>query len=351
MCAPVDVSACTKASTLASGFASRAAATFSGRDRRAPVVVDDHRHAAHARRVLEHARAEHAVAAHDDLVARLHEVHEAGLHADRAGAGHGERHLVGGLECVAEELLDLLHEAHELGVQVADGGARHGLEHTRRHVGWAGAHERAQRRVERGELGAGHGGHASSLLSGSAAAVGSRRHWHVTGMYQSLPSSRCARPVATTTPRVSSSPRERVPGRARNVDKGPRRRDCGQARFGRRRRGTGGHAGGQRGGRDDGACRRGRGRRRRRAAPPLRRQHPRLPHGPRDPPPPDDHVRGHRQLALPGGPAGRGHRGARRVVVRRGPGLLHGPLPADLRVLRPRVVRPQGAGRGSSRTG
>ena len=54
--------------------------------RRAPAVFHDHGDAAAALHVLDHAAAEYAVAADDDLVAGADHVDEAHFHAHRAGA-------------------------------------------------------------------------------------------------------------------------------------------------------------------------------------------------------------------------------------------------------------------------
>ena len=146
---PVDVSACTNETMRMSGLRVERPLYPVERDGRAPVVVDDDRHAAGALDVLELPPAEGAVAADEHLVARLDEVDEAGLHADGTGAGDGERDPVLGLEGVAQQILELVHHAHELGVEVADRRSRHGVEHALVDVRGAGAHEHATRRVER----------------------------------------------------------------------------------------------------------------------------------------------------------------------------------------------------------
>ena len=118
-------------------------ANFLRIDRRAPGVVDDHRHAAGALDVFQHAPAEHAVAAHDHLVARLHQIDKAHFHSRRARCRDRESQRVLGLERHAQHGLDLLHQLDESRIEVADGRARHRVEDALRHVGRAGAHENA----------------------------------------------------------------------------------------------------------------------------------------------------------------------------------------------------------------
>src|SRR5689334_6458302 len=74
----------------------------------APFVVDHHRHAAAALDVLQHAPAEHAVAAHDHLRARRDGAHERGLRLLEGGdlLGRGdllERHFETRMGKVAED--------------------------------------------------------------------------------------------------------------------------------------------------------------------------------------------------------------------------------------------------------
>jgi hypothetical protein len=156
-CAPVEVSACTKASILASGIRGKCGLHLGRVDGPAPGILDHHRHAAAALDVLQHAPAEHAVDADDDLVARLHQVHEAGFHAHRAGPGDREGELVFGLEGIAQQGLGLLHHIREGRVEMADGRPRHGIEDALRHVGRPRPHQGAARRLERGDLGRLHG--------------------------------------------------------------------------------------------------------------------------------------------------------------------------------------------------
>ena len=110
-------------------------------DRAAPGVLDDDRGAAGALHVLLYAPAEHAVDADHHLVARLHQVDEAGLHARRARRRDRKRELVLGAEGVAQELFELVHHGYELGIQMADGRAREGVEHTWVHIGGSGTHK------------------------------------------------------------------------------------------------------------------------------------------------------------------------------------------------------------------
>src|SRR3972149_3877277 len=80
-CTPVEVSACTNATRRAAG------------------ALD----------VFDHAPAEHPVPADDDLVPGRDQVDEAILHADRTGAGDGERKRVFGLKGVAQQRFQFLH--------------------------------------------------------------------------------------------------------------------------------------------------------------------------------------------------------------------------------------------------
>src|SRR6185503_11655206 len=86
---PVEVSAWTKATIFASLFFF-SASDLLRIDRLAPFVLDQHRRAAAADHVFQHAAAEHAVLAHDHLVAGRDHVDEAVLHADRARARQRE---------------------------------------------------------------------------------------------------------------------------------------------------------------------------------------------------------------------------------------------------------------------
>jgi len=115
--------------------------------RLAPFVLDHHRHTAAANDVLEHAAAEHAVDAHDDLVARRHHVDEAVLHPDRARAGDGEGQRVLRLVDVTQERLQFLHHVHEDGVEVADRRLAHGRQHAGVDLRGPRAHERAFRGI------------------------------------------------------------------------------------------------------------------------------------------------------------------------------------------------------------
>ncbi len=117
-------------------------------DRLSPGVLDDHRDPAEAFHVLLHTSAEYAIDAHNDLVARLHQVREAGLHARGSGGRDRERERVSGLERVLEKLLHLFHHADEGGIQMSDDGSAHRGEDARIDVGGARAHQCAHGRVE-----------------------------------------------------------------------------------------------------------------------------------------------------------------------------------------------------------
>ena len=113
-----------------------------------PRIVHHHGGGAAALDVFLHAPPEHAVAAHDHGVTGFDQVHEAGLHAHRARAGNRKGHFVVGLEGSPQQCLDVVHQVHEGGVKVADGRPRHGGQYARVHVGRAGAHQGAQRRLK-----------------------------------------------------------------------------------------------------------------------------------------------------------------------------------------------------------
>ena len=115
----------------------------------APGILDDDGNAAGALHVLDHATAEHAVAAHDDLVARGDHVHEAVLHPDRARAGHRKGERVLGLERIAQQALELLHHVDEDRVEIADRRQAHRCHDARVDLGWSRAQERALRGMER----------------------------------------------------------------------------------------------------------------------------------------------------------------------------------------------------------
>ncbi len=142
-----------------------------------PLVLYDHCNAPRALDVLDHAAAEHAVAADDDLVARRHHVDEAVLHADRAGTGHREGQRVLGLVGVAQERLQLFHHLDEDRVEIADRRLAHGRKHARMDLRRARPHQRALRRVERldafcgGKL-----GHGITPMGGAGEIVGPGFH-------------------------------------------------------------------------------------------------------------------------------------------------------------------------------
>jgi len=120
-------------------------------DRLAPLVLDHNGNAAAALDVFDHAPAEHAVAAHDHLVAGLHHVDETVLHADRARSRYRERQRVLGLVGVAQQRLQLLHHFDENRVEIADGGLAHGGQHARMDFRRPRPHQRALRGMERAD--------------------------------------------------------------------------------------------------------------------------------------------------------------------------------------------------------
>jgi len=149
-------------------------------DRVAPLVLDQDRRAAAAHRVFQHAAAEHAVLAHDHLVARGDHVHEAEFHPDRARARQREGERVLRLIDIAQQGLELLHHLDEHRIEIADRRLAHGGQHARVDLGRAGAHQRALRRME--GMDAFRGGvlaHGIALRKNSErGVVGARFHAH-----------------------------------------------------------------------------------------------------------------------------------------------------------------------------
>ena len=92
--------------------------------RLAPLVFDHDGGAANALHVLDHAATEHAIAHHDDFLARFDHVDKARFHADGAGAGKREGQLIVGLVGIAQQLLELIHHLDKNRVEVADRGQR-----------------------------------------------------------------------------------------------------------------------------------------------------------------------------------------------------------------------------------
>ena len=71
-----------------------------GIHRRAPGIVHYHRHTTTAPHVFNHAPTKHAVAAHDDFVTWLDEIHKARLHADRTRPRHRKRERIFSLKSI-----------------------------------------------------------------------------------------------------------------------------------------------------------------------------------------------------------------------------------------------------------
>ena len=106
-----------------------------------PGILHHDRHAPAALHVLDHAAAEDAVATDDDLVAGLHQIHEAGLHAHRAGAGNRESQRVLGLERITQQYFQFIHHAGERRIEMADHRLTQGGQHPRVHVGGPRPHQ------------------------------------------------------------------------------------------------------------------------------------------------------------------------------------------------------------------
>ena len=116
--------------------------------RGAPAVFHHDRDAAAALHILDHAAAEHAVAADDDLFAGTDHIDEAHLHADRTGAGDRKGQRVVRLERVTQQFLEFFHHLDEHRVEVANGRLAHRREHARMNFGGTGSHQMALRRIE-----------------------------------------------------------------------------------------------------------------------------------------------------------------------------------------------------------
>ncbi len=92
-----------------------------------------------------------------DVVARLEEIGEAGLHAAAAGAGERNGERVRGAEEAPQPLLRLVDEGEKGGVEVAEQRLRHGGEHARMRVRRSRAEQQATRQGGRR-----HGCHANA---------------------------------------------------------------------------------------------------------------------------------------------------------------------------------------------
>ena len=116
--------------------------------RLAPGILHHDRNPAAALHVLDHAAAEHTVAANDHLVAGRDQVHEAVLHAHRAGAGDRKGQGILGLKGVAEQSLQFLHHFDEDRIEISNGRQAHGRHDARVDLGRTGAHQGALGRME-----------------------------------------------------------------------------------------------------------------------------------------------------------------------------------------------------------
>ena len=88
-----------------------------------------------------HPHAEDAVRDDKNLVARLHEIHEARLHACGTRSRYGDREPVLRIHDPAKHLHKLIHDGQEIRVQVSQGLPAKGLVDLRGYAGRAGAHE------------------------------------------------------------------------------------------------------------------------------------------------------------------------------------------------------------------
>ncbi len=85
-------------------------------DRLSPGILDHDRRTAATFNILLHAPTKDAILAHDHLVARFHQVDEAGFHSCRSGCRHRHRHGVAGLKGVLQQFLEFIHHADEFRV-------------------------------------------------------------------------------------------------------------------------------------------------------------------------------------------------------------------------------------------
>src|SRR5687768_10489416 len=93
-----------------------------------PGIVDQNRLSTEPDRVFQHASAEYTVAANDDLLFGLEQVHKASLHPRRTWARDGKGQLIARLKGVLQQLLDLFHHGEEERIHMPHGRLRHRLE-------------------------------------------------------------------------------------------------------------------------------------------------------------------------------------------------------------------------------
>ena len=117
---PVDVSACTTATTRASRVLALRVEQPLRIERHPPAFVDADDLGSAAARDFAHAVAEHAVGADDRGVAGLEQVDEARFHPGRAGARDRQRQRVVGAEHRAEARHRLVEDREELGIHVSE---------------------------------------------------------------------------------------------------------------------------------------------------------------------------------------------------------------------------------------
>ena len=129
---PVDVSACTNATTCGP-LAADELARLLRVEGLAPGLreADDFR--ALAARHLADAVAEEAVGEEREFAAGLGEVGDGGFHAGAAGAGERHVELVLRRERISEQRADFIRDLEEERVEMADHRLRHGLVDARRH--------------------------------------------------------------------------------------------------------------------------------------------------------------------------------------------------------------------------
>ena len=97
---------------------------------------------------IHHARAENAVDADDDLVARFNQVDETKFHARAARAADRERHVVLGQENRTQHGFDFLHHLDEDRIKMANERLGHGFEHGRSDIAGARSQQETRRRLK-----------------------------------------------------------------------------------------------------------------------------------------------------------------------------------------------------------
>jgi hypothetical protein len=141
----VEVSACTK---LGVGVLGQRSVQRLRIDRPSPLAFHRDHLGAGAPGHLRQSAAEHAVDTDHRLVARLQQVHHAGLLTGGGRPRNRQREFVDGVEQTPQRGLDLVHQTDEFGVEMADGRARQGLAYARVNVRGPRPHQDTGRRLK-----------------------------------------------------------------------------------------------------------------------------------------------------------------------------------------------------------